>query len=151
MMKLLFALVLGSTLILPLWSQTATKGDVQAMKASMNTSNTHLGRALSQQAQSDLGGKTYGQLVTPSTSDISTVGSTTNEIARAATESQRRYDEGYLILKGNDLLVKGSIGAGIILAPATGGASPLRRQSQKGPPWGSVRQRTLISKQLRIP
>jgi len=103
--------------------QQATQGDLNALKTSTNPTNTHLVRALAQQAQDDLGGQNYRNAVQQHPSNLSNAGNTLNYIATQAQGSQRTYDTGNLILKGNDLLVKGSIAAGFLLAPVTGGMS----------------------------
>jgi hypothetical protein len=102
--------------------QTVTQNDLKALQTSTNPSNTHLGRSLSEQAQSALGTSVYRSIANDD-SRAQVPGMTPSDIARHAIDSQRKYDQGFLILKGNDLLVRGSIGAGFLLAPATGGTS----------------------------
>lgn len=103
--------------------QKATVSDLTALRASSNQSNTHLVRALAQQADEDLGPRAYTGIVDPRDSRLSNFGPSLSEIAAQAQKSTQTYDTGNMILKGNDLLVKGAVVGGIALAPATGGAS----------------------------
>jgi hypothetical protein len=45
------------------------------------------------------------------------------EIVRYSQQAQARFDIGYAVLRGNDLLIQGSIAGGALLTPLTGGAS----------------------------
>jgi hypothetical protein len=104
-----------------LLGQQTTEQDVKALATTTNQGNTHLSRALSLQAKADFGEK-YRSVVQSATSGEPTA-STLNSIAREAVRAQQQYNVGYAVLKGNDLLLEGAIGAGIALAPATGGLS----------------------------
>jgi hypothetical protein len=104
-------------------ASSQTTSDLDALKTSTNETNVHLQTSLAQQARTQLGRK-YTEIVAPQGNphDVSN-GDALNSIAARALDAQRKYDESYSLLKANNSLVKATIGAGLALAPVTGGTS----------------------------
>jgi hypothetical protein len=127
MLKQIFVLVVQLWVADLVWcKQKATPQDLQALQHSTNPSDTHLVRALAQQAREDLGRQSYRNTVREEIASLPAADIALNDIAAQAQKSEKTYDTGDLILKGNDLLIKGSI-AHLLLQFCSGCPIHLRR------------------------
>lgn len=105
------------------WSYSQTNPDLKQLRESTARRSIHLDRYIAKEIKNAIGEIKYHDEVKVPSTQSSEFDKAIGDAARAYEARKDELDTGLLVLKGNNTLVKGTIAAGLVLAPETGGAS----------------------------